>query len=94
MLKKQPRVQVYLDLDVYESLQKVADSLQTSLSKSAARMIEKGMNNHQRERSDKKTHLMLTYLLASVYDNQIAISNTDTVKELIKHIESKIEMEE
>ena len=94
MTKKQQKVQVYLDADVYESLQKIADNLQISFSKASAKMIEKGMNSHEQDQSNKKTHLMLTYLLGSVYDTKIVASNADLVRDLIVKIDTKLQIRE
>ena len=89
MATKPAKIQAYLDTDVYDALQKISDTLEVSISKAAAKMIEKGIQNYDQEYFQKRNYMMLKHVLTSVYDNQISKVNAENVKKLLEHIEKE-----
>ena len=94
MNNKLEKLQVYLDANTYNYLKKISDEIGISLSRYATSIIEKGISNDLQDRAHKKTHLMLTHLLKSVYDDTIAISNAGNVENLLTQIDGQLEKTE
>jgi hypothetical protein len=87
-----PRIQTYLDDEVYELLKAKAHESQSSISQVSGQAIVDGIQKKSTsvDLQLKKVTTMLEYVLCSVHDVAIAKTNQANVEKLIKLINESI----
>jgi hypothetical protein len=88
-----PRIQAYVDDEMYEILKKIASETQASISQVAGNAIVSGLKKSPITDTvfeAKKTNALLSYVLGAVYDRSIIDINSEKVSQLIDNIEAAI----